>query len=121
MHHLRRWLERDQGDREAKAIFNAAFNAEMRSIPIEQLNAETISVPNFQGDPELAGVFSVIFNSSFYDELDTNKSFLQDSLPQSLPGRDHIISVLTRLGDETRDAQGMQEYYGICITVLSKS
>ena len=77
----------------------------MRSIPIEQLNAETISVPNFQGDPELAGMFSVIFSSGFYNELDTNKSFLHDSLPQSLPGRDHIISVLTRLGDETRDAR----------------
>ena len=25
-------------------------------------------------------------------------------MPQSLPGRDHIISVLTRLGDETRNA-----------------
>ena len=67
---------------------------------------KTISVPNFQGDSELAGVVSVIFSSSLYSELDTNKSLFQDSLPQSLPGRDHIISLLTRLGDETRKASG---------------
>ena len=42
-------------DKEAIAIFYAAFDTDMTSIPIEQLNAETISVPNFQGDPELAG------------------------------------------------------------------
>ena len=102
---LRRWLKRYPGDREAIAIFYAALNADMAIIPIEQLNAETIYVPNFQGDPELAGVFSVIFGSGFYDELDTNESFLHDSLPQSLLGRDHIISVLTRIGGKTRDAQ----------------
>ena len=62
-------------------------------------------MPNFQGDPELAGVLSVIFGFGLYSQLDTNKSFLQDSLPQSLPGRGHIISVLTRLGDETRGAR----------------
>ena len=74
---LRRWLKRSQRSREALVIFYAAFNTEMRSIPIEQLNAETISVPNFQGDTELAGVFSVIFNPRLYSQLDTNKSFLQ--------------------------------------------
>ena len=103
---LRRWLKRAQGDREARAIFHAASDIDMRSIPIEQLNAETMSVPNFQGDPELAGVFGVIFSFSLFSQLDTNRSFLQDSLPQSLPGRDHIISVLTRLGDGTRNARG---------------
>ena len=103
---LRRLLKRSQEDRETVAIFYAAFDIDMKSIPIEQLNAEAISVPNFQGDLELAGVFSVIFSSRLYIQLDKNKSFLHDSLPQSLPGRGHIISVLTRLGDETRDAQG---------------
>ena len=102
---LHRWLKRFELDNETAVIFYAAFDTDMRNLPIEQLNAETISVPNFQGDPELAGVFGVIFGSGFYDELDKNKSFLHDSLPQSLPSRDHIISVLTRLGDETRDAQ----------------
>ena len=78
----------------------------MTSIPIEQLNPETISVPNFQGDLELAGVLSVVLGSRLYGKLDKNKSFLHDSLPQSLPGRDHIINVLTRLGGKTRDDQG---------------
>ena len=100
---LRRWLKKSQYDKEALAIFNAAFSRDMRSIPTEQLNPETILVPNFKGDSELAGMFSVIFNASLFSQLDTNKSFLQDSLPQSLPGRDQIINVLTRFGDETRD------------------
>ena len=99
---LHRWLKRSEWDNETMAIISAASNSEMRSIPIDQLNAETISVPNFQGDPELMGVFRVILGSRLYGNLDKNKSFLQDSLPQSLPGRDHIISVLTRLGNETR-------------------
>ena len=103
---LRRWLKRSEWEDEIIAIFNAAFDSEMRSIPIDQLNAESISVPNFQEDPELAGVFSVVFGFRLYSQLDKNKSFLQDSLPQSLPGRDHIINVLTRLGDGTRGALG---------------
>ena len=103
---LRRWLKRSEWANESTGIFYAAFNFGMRGIPTEKLNAETISVPNFQGDPELAGMFSVISNSSFYEELESNNSFLEDSLPQSLPGRDHIISLLTRLGDETRDVRG---------------
>ena len=101
---LRRWLKRSEWSREITAIFSAAFDTDIASIPTEQLNAENISVPNFQGDSELAGVFSVISNSSFYDELGTSMSSLHDSLPQSLPGRGHIISVLTRLGGETRGA-----------------
>ena len=112
---LRRWLTRPQYSGEAIAIFYAAFNADIASIPTEQLNAETISVPNFQGDPELAGVFRVIFNSHLYNQLDTNKSFLHDSLPQSLPGRDHIIRVLTRLGDETRDGRGCRAIIEIAL------
>ena len=103
---LRRWLKRPQGDKEARAIFYVVFESEVRSIPTEELNPETISVPNFQGDAELAGVFSVIFNPSFYDELDKNKTFLDDSLPQSLPGRDHIISALKKLAEETKDDRG---------------
>ena len=110
---LRRWLKRSQEDREIVAIFYAAFESGMKSIPTEQLNPETMSMPNFKGDTELVGVVSVIFNPSFYDELDTNESFLQDSLPQSLPGRDQIISLLTRLGDETRGdraCRGIMEF-----------
>ena len=110
---LRRWLKRSEWNRETTAIFSAAFDTDIASIPTEQLNAEAISVPNFQDDTELARMFSVIFNSRFYDELATNKSFLHDSFPQALPGRDHIISVLTKLGDGTRDAwvcRGTMEY-----------
>ena len=103
---LRRWLKRSEWEDEIIAIFNAAFDSEMRSIPIEQLNAETISVPNFQEDPELTGVLSVIFNPSLYSQLDISGYFLQNYLPQSLPGRGHIIGVLTRLGDETGGAGG---------------
>ena len=99
---LRRWLKRPQNGNEARAIFDAAFSRDMASIPIEQLNAETISVPNFQEDMELAGMFSVIFNPSLYRQLDISKSFLQDSLSQSLPGHDQIINVLTKLRDKTR-------------------
>ena len=102
---LRHWLNRSEYSKEAQAIFHTAFNPEMTSLPTEQLNPETISVPNFKEDMEVAGMFTVIFNPSFYDELDTNESFLHDSLPQSLPGRDHIISILTRFVDEARDAQ----------------
>ena len=85
----------------------------MNSIPTEQLNAEAISVPDFQKDPELAGMFRILSSSSFLDKLDTDKSFLQDSLPRSLPDRDHIISILTRLGEETRgnaNCRGVIEY-----------
>ena len=102
---LRGWLNRSQEDSETVAIFYAALDIDMKNTPIEQLNAEAISVPNFQRDLELAGVFSVIFSSRLYSQLDTSKSFLHASLPHSLPGHDHIIGVLTRLGDETRDAQ----------------
>ena len=52
---LRRWLKRSQQDREAMAIFYAAFNMDITSIPIEQLNAETISVPNFQKRSGIGG------------------------------------------------------------------
>ena len=110
---LRRWLKRPQADKEAKLIFSAAFDISLRNTPTEQLNPETIAVPNFKGDMELAGVFSVIFNPSLY-ELGTNKSFLHDSLPPTLPGRHQIITVLNRLGD------GIGGHWG-CMNVMRTS
>ena len=98
---LRRWLS-DSMKGSWYDISFAPFREDLKGIPTEQLNAEAISVPNFQRDPELVGVFSIIFSIGLLDKLDTDKSFLQDSLPQSLPDRDHVISILTRLDEETR-------------------
>ena len=65
---LRRWLARD--DRIMKySIFYIAFNDAVRRIPIDQLRAETVKVPDFEGDKELTRLFEMIFSGSFYDEF----------------------------------------------------
>ena len=74
----------------------------VRRIPIDQLRAKTVKVPDFEGDKELARLFEMIFSHSFYDEFKKNPSLFKDSLPSSFPNRDHLVDFLTRLGDETQ-------------------
>ena len=84
-------------------IFYIAFKDDVRRIPIDQLRAETVKVPDFEGDKELTRLFEMIFSDSFYDEFKTNPSLFKDSLPSSFPNHDYLVDFLTRLGDETQN------------------
>ena len=75
----------------------------VRRIPIDQLRAETVKVPDFEGDKELMRLFEMIFSDSFYDEFENNPSLFKDSLPSSFPNRDYLVDFLTRLGGEIQN------------------
>ena len=97
---LRRGLKRPLYLQEA--ILPTAFKEDFKIIPIDQLRARSGIVSTFKEDQELPRLFELVFAHNFYNSFEENESLFHNSLPQSLPNRDHLVDFLTKLGHETK-------------------
>lgn len=97
---LRGWVERKWWDGRKEAILKVGFNKVLKNVPIDQLRAETATVPDFKGDQELVRLFNLMMGHDISEILE--KSSLEESFPTSIPDRGHIISILTRLSAEIK-------------------
>ena len=83
--------------------FKAAFEEEVKRIPIEQLRAITGKVPDFKGrEADLIKLLGLMHTYDFYEIIQENPSVFKDSLPLSFPYYDYLADFLTKLLDETK-------------------
>lgn len=99
---LTEWLSRETYQDAFKSrIFNAAFDNNLKIIPVEQLRLKTVTAPDFERDPELVKLFELLLRGDFSTQLESG--ILPKKSVLSFPGRDYIHDFVARIREDTED------------------